>query len=302
MHVIDTHSNVVYIHIRGNGSRVAATKDLVAAISKETRARKTSGKDCDPFWKHLRAFFFGVFEMSKRVMDRRGQKFGAWTVVEYRGQSRWLIRCQCGFERVTMLNNQMYGTSKSCGCLSRETVNATFTVTAEKQAAFIAREFNGSLVRQRSSDGYFDATAMCKIGDREFKRWRELPSTTEYFQALSAMVGKSDHELAQSNNQGTWIHPRAAMRLAQWISLEFAILVDGWVLDLVEGRSEAFGEPARVSPPVESSPVEKNRGISHMPSLEVAEHELKQLERQVKAMRCVVSGLRKAQKFLAFVD
>jgi len=240
--------------------------------------------------------------MSKRAIDRTGQRYGHWTVIEYRGQSRWLIRCACGFERVQTLNNLIYGYSKSCGCGGK----GSATIPAVQKSEFLNREFNGEMIRQRSSDGYFDATAMCKIGGKQTSDWSRLQQTDEYLNALSTVMGIPRTELVvvnqggDHNNQGTWIHPRAAMRLAQWISPEFAILVDGWVLDLVEGKSQTFGQstlpPAQsVTPP---DPAAKERSISHMPSLEVAEHELKQLERELKAMRCVVSGLRKAQKFL----
>lgn len=35
---------------------------------------------------------------------------------------------------------------------------------------------------------------------------------------------------------GTWVHPRLASRLAQWVSAEFAVVVDGWVLDIISGN------------------------------------------------------------------
>jgi hypothetical protein len=251
----------------------------------------------------LSGFFVWRMEMTRNAVNRAGQRFNHWTIVEYRGSSQWLVRCDCGFERVQPLNNIIYGqASKSCGCRGKG------SVLAVSKPAFLDRQFNGSVIRQRSSDGYFDATAMCKIGGKLVADWSRLQSTQAYLDSLSTVTGIPITELVvvnqggDHNSQGTWIHPRAAMRLAQWISPEFAVLVDGWVLDLVEGKTQTFGPQKRIETQAAPVPVEKNLGLSQMPSLEVAEHELKELERKTKAMRCIVSGLRKAQKFLAFAN
>lgn len=111
------------------------------------------------------------------------------------------------------------------------------------QPEFIERQFDGHVIRQRTSDGYLDATAMCKACGKMPFDWQRLQSTTEYLEALRIATGIPVTQLVVATNeighkmQGTWIHPRAAMRLAQWCSPKFAILVDGWVLDLVEGRT-----------------------------------------------------------------
>lgn len=54
-----------------------------------------------------------------------GQKYGRWTIVELLGKNEkneLLIKCicDCGNERTLKLINIKYGSSKSCGCLSKE--------------------------------------------------------------------------------------------------------------------------------------------------------------------------------------
>lgn len=53
-----------------------------------------------------------------------GKSFGRWTVLdrfEENGTARkWLCRCECGTERFVSERNLIYGSSRSCGCLTRE--------------------------------------------------------------------------------------------------------------------------------------------------------------------------------------
>lgn len=57
--------------------------------------------------------------------DLTGLRFERWTVVERlpnsaTGQARWLVRCDCGNESVSLSQALTRGGSKSCGCLQRE--------------------------------------------------------------------------------------------------------------------------------------------------------------------------------------
>ena len=107
------------------------------------------------------------------------------------------------------------------------------------------REYQGISIPQRQ-DGYINATAMCKAGGKEWSNFRQLKSTNEYLEALESVLGIPRTEListvqgvpvgGRSHDQGTWVHPRIASRLAQWISPEFAVVVDGWVLDILSGK------------------------------------------------------------------
>jgi hypothetical protein len=83
---------------------------------------------------------------------------------------------------------------------------------------------------------------MCKAVNREFKHYNENSGTKASIAALSAEVGIPTSELIQSLRgcvpelQGTWVRPRVAMHLAQWASPEFAVVVSGWVWDIVSGE------------------------------------------------------------------
>lgn len=55
--------------------------------------------------------------------DLTGLHFGRWTVLgkaNSTGESRWHCQCECGTERDVLERSLKYGSSKSCGCLTKE--------------------------------------------------------------------------------------------------------------------------------------------------------------------------------------
>ena len=58
----------------------------------------------------------------------------------------------------------------------------------------ITRDFHGATIRQRSSDGYLNATDMCQATGKLFAGYKRLKSTKEYLDALS-----SDMQIHTSN-------------------------------------------------------------------------------------------------------
>jgi len=113
----------------------------------------------------------------------------------------------------------------------------------------IIRDFHGATIRQRSSDGYFDSTAMCKATGKKIKNYRCNNATQEFLIALSKKLetpiesqrqnsaldgNKGLMEITRGgNNAGTWIHSRVAIHLAIWCNPEFAVLVTDWVYELL---------------------------------------------------------------------
>ena len=48
--------------------------------------------------------------------DLTGLRFGSWTALEYKGDSKWLCKCDCGTIREVKTDNLLQGKSTSCGC------------------------------------------------------------------------------------------------------------------------------------------------------------------------------------------
>lgn len=66
--------------------------------------------------------------MSREPLEP-GARFGRLTTVESRGYDSahkhiWLVRCDCGAQKVVRENNLKTGTATSCGCYAREILSA----------------------------------------------------------------------------------------------------------------------------------------------------------------------------------
>lgn len=107
----------------------------------------------------------------------------------------------------------------------------------------IVRSFNNSLVLNnitiisRSEDGYINATELCKAGKKRLEHYKENKQTQEYLQVLSSVTGIPITKLIEVKqggvNQGTWVHRKVAIHLAQWISADFSVKVSSWIEELM---------------------------------------------------------------------
>ena len=114
------------------------------------------------------------------------------------------------------------------------------------------REWHGTPIHRRGTDGWVNATAMCQAGGKRWNDYIRLDRTSEYVCALQhAITGQTRCAAAVAGNpatlpavtetrqggaahlQGTWVHPRLAVDLARWISPAFAVWMDGWFLETV---------------------------------------------------------------------
>lgn len=103
-------------------------------------------------------------------------------------------------------------------------------------------EIEKEVIHQRVKDGYINATAMCKAAGKQINDYRRLTGTEDFLAELATETGYPVSELIQSVRggdpqlQGTWVHPRVAIHLAQWLSPKFAVRVSGWVMDWMSGK------------------------------------------------------------------
>lgn len=107
----------------------------------------------------------------------------------------------------------------------------------------VEHQFNGKAINQRNEDGYISATAMCRVAGKQIGHYKSNDQTKEYLEALSTDIGIPTSELIQSlkggsGQQGTWVHPKVAIHLAQWLSPQFAVQVTNWVYDWMNGKAE----------------------------------------------------------------
>lgn len=115
-------------------------------------------------------------------------------------------------------------------------------VQLQLQTGFIDRLADNEVVTQRVTDGYFNATAMCKASGKLIGDYLRLSATKAFLNELSSDMGIPISGLVQSikggdpHLQGTWVHPQVAINLAQWLSPKFAVLVSKWVFEWMSGN------------------------------------------------------------------
>jgi hypothetical protein len=129
----------------------------------------------------------------------------------------------------------------------------------------------GVEVISRPSDGYINASQLCKAGQKKYNDWYRTDKTREFLQELSCELkidilkdnsedfggcGNSRHpqtnvslielNMGSDNNiQSTWVHPRVAIHIAQWISPKFAVNVTGWIHKLLSEGSVKIDRPVK---------------------------------------------------------
>ncbi len=90
-------------------------------------------------------------------------------------------------------------------------------------------------------DGWFNATTAAARFGKSPHEWLRLPSTQEYLTALSEVCGSNTGKsriwirVRRGNSGGTWLHPKLAVRFAQWLDVRFAIWCDEQIEVLLRG-------------------------------------------------------------------
>lgn len=118
----------------------------------------------------------------------------------------------------------------------------------EDQSSLVSRHWNGTPISQRTTDGYVNATAMCKANGKLWGHFFETDRATKYLEALSETIGipvVSLYQSAEGRNGGTWVHRLVAVELARWISAPFAVWTNQWFL---ESTQQAQPAPAAAPP------------------------------------------------------
>ena len=107
----------------------------------------------------------------------------------------------------------------------------------ENKDLLVQHSIGDGVVYQRETDGYVNATAMCKASGKQFHDYSRLVTTKEFVNEVSSIKGIPVNGLIQSvtgsfsETTGSWVHPNIAIHLAQWCSPKFAVKVTQLVMD-----------------------------------------------------------------------
>ncbi len=127
-----------------------------------------------------------------------------------------------------------------------------------KTIQIVKRNFNGSIIGQRNTDGYFNATSLLEMANansdkkRRFADFWENDGTKDFMSELAnnLNVEKKAHlgtilpsdlyETKRGRGGCTWMHPYLFVKFAMWLSPKLEVQVIKWVYDnLIEFRNQA---------------------------------------------------------------
>jgi hypothetical protein len=120
------------------------------------------------------------------------------------------------------------------------TPSPTRQSAGQYQLSLVPHTYQGSLIQQRATDGYINATAMCHAAGREWSSYRR--SAESFIVALEGSLQIRRDLIIQTiatganEARGSWVHPQVAINLAQWLSADFAVQVSQWVVDWMSGK------------------------------------------------------------------
>ncbi len=95
-----------------------------------------------------------------------------------------------------------------------------------------------------NEQGWFSATEAAKSFGKKPAEWLRLPEAEKYIQALCDRfkVGKSHFVKTKRGgvSPSTWLHPKLAVRFAQWLDIDFAIWCDEQIEGLIHGTHAVY--------------------------------------------------------------
>jgi hypothetical protein len=112
------------------------------------------------------------------------------------------------------------------------------------------RIWNGTPIFRRTTDGYVNATAMCKANGKKWNDYYRQEKTAQYLQSLKGSAGFPADPIIKitdgpNEGRGTYVYHRIAVDLARWIDTDFAVWMDGWFLETIEKQmaSSSISQP-----------------------------------------------------------
>lgn len=112
----------------------------------------------------------------------------------------------------------------------------------------VVRSWNGAPISRRTTDGYVNATAMCKANGKRVNDYFRTERAIQYLEALSGSTGIPVDQLfttietGPNEGRGTWAHPQLGIDLARWINAPFAVWMDAWVLEGLDSKQPPVGQ------------------------------------------------------------
>lgn len=110
----------------------------------------------------------------------------------------------------------------------------------QREVYTVQDELANLSIEMRIVDGFFNATKMCKVVDRQYRDYQKNKRTQLFLEELAKEKGMCVKDFAQVSiggaHEGTWVHPDVAMDLASWCSPRMQIEVAKLVRKYINGE------------------------------------------------------------------
>lgn len=134
-----------------------------------------------------------------------------------------------------------------------------------RKAPLITREYNGQAFLFRQ-DGYFNMTKAAQAFDKQLVNFWSNQETDAYLVALARslkLIHWDSNDWSQSDvrdaydalvirhrggrTPGTWAHPKLAVFFARWLSIEFSVVCDAVIEDILKRSWQRLHIPAQAA-------------------------------------------------------
>ena len=109
----------------------------------------------------------------------------------------------------------------------------------------IPLDYAGQAV-QFDGEAWFNATAAAERFGKSPAEWLRLPAAKEYLAAIVRRYGEIPYVRTSrarlDRGGGTWLHPKLAVRFAQWLDVDFAVWCDEQIDVLLRGPHSRFDQ------------------------------------------------------------
>lgn len=120
----------------------------------------------------------------------------------------------------------------------------------------VVKEYLGNGIEFELVNGcvYANATVMCQTFSKQPKDWLKNTQTQRYIEALKQKEN-SPFDLVKVKhggiNNGTWIHEKLILKLAQWLNVEFELWCDEQIATLLREGKTIIKDSYMIDDPVE---------------------------------------------------
>src|SRR5687768_16631624 len=99
----------------------------------------------------------------------------------------------------------------------------------------VVRTVRGFQIQQRHSDGYVNATQLCKAANRRWDSYYKSKRNKEFIDQIGKHAIEINNMKRGRPDSSTWVHPQVAVHLAAWCSSEFEAEIAKWCSGIIQG-------------------------------------------------------------------